>query len=394
MRKIFFWLHLTAGSIAGLVILIMSATGVLLTYEKQMIQWAEARSAEIEPGANRQPVSQLLQTTVGNTAASPASITIRRAAASPAEIALGPGKSVLVNPYTGAAAGEGAPNLRVFFRKVTLWHRWLGSQEGSRGWQKQVTGACNFAFVFLGFSGLYMWWPRRWTPAARRTAFVPQAGRSGKARDFNWHNALGFWASVPIIVIAGTATVMSYPWANNLVYQIAGEKPPAPRREGAPAEQRGGVGAPRGGEGRQARAFTTDGLDAIWQRAAATNRNWQTISMRFQGPRVSIHVDGGYGGQPQKRETLTFNRAGELLEREGFASLTPGRRARNYMRFLHTGEVWGLTGQTIAGLTSLIGVVLVWTGISLALRRLWAWNKRRNSPVRTAVEAEKTLTTA
>src|SRR5438105_3092084 len=135
MRKIFFWLHLTAGCIAGLVILIMSATGVLLTYEKQMIQWAEARSAKIEPGANRQPVSQLLQTTVANTAGNPASITIRRASESPAEVSLGPGKSVLVNPYTGAGVGEGVPNLRLFFRRVTLWHRWLGSQEGSRGWQ-------------------------------------------------------------------------------------------------------------------------------------------------------------------------------------------------------------------------------------------------------------------
>jgi uncharacterized iron-regulated membrane protein len=46
-RKILFWCHLTAGVVAGLVILMMSATGVLLTYEKQMIEWADARTYSI-----------------------------------------------------------------------------------------------------------------------------------------------------------------------------------------------------------------------------------------------------------------------------------------------------------------------------------------------------------
>ena len=36
IRTVFFWLHLTAGLLAGVVVLIMSATGVLLTFEKQL----------------------------------------------------------------------------------------------------------------------------------------------------------------------------------------------------------------------------------------------------------------------------------------------------------------------------------------------------------------------
>ena len=49
------------------------------------------------------------------------------------------------------------------------------------------------------------------------------------------------------------------------------------------------------------------------------------------------------------------------------------------MRFAHTGEVLGLAGQTVAGVVSAGGVVLVWTGIALALRRFLAWIKRRRS---------------
>ena len=44
-----------------------------------------------------------------------------------------------------------------------------------------------------------------------------------------------------------------------------------------------------------------------------------------------------------------------------------------------TGEIYGLTGQTIAGLASAGGAVLVYTGLWLALRRLVASIKRRRS---------------
>jgi uncharacterized iron-regulated membrane protein len=47
------------------------------------------------------------------------------------------------------------------------------------------------------------------------------------------------------------------------------------------------------------------------------------------------------------------------------------------MRFAHTGEVLGIPGQTIAGLVSAGGVVLVWTGIALTLRRFNAWRARQ-----------------
>ena len=91
-------------------------------------------------------------------------------------------------------------------------------------------------------------------------------------------------------------------------------------------------------------------------------------------------IDRGEAGQPQKRGTLTVNApTGEVVRWEPFSSLTPGRRLRSILRFGHTGEVLGLVGQTIAGLASLGGAVLVYTGISLAIRRLWAWRRLRSS---------------
>ncbi len=45
LHKIIFWSHLLAGVIGGTVIFIMSATGVILMYERQLVEYAERRRA-------------------------------------------------------------------------------------------------------------------------------------------------------------------------------------------------------------------------------------------------------------------------------------------------------------------------------------------------------------
>jgi uncharacterized iron-regulated membrane protein len=85
-------------------------------------------------------------------------------------------------------------------------------------------------------------------------------------------------------------------------------------------------------------------------------------------------IDAGTGGQPQKRGTLTLDRStADVVRWEPYSSLSTGRQIRTWLRFAHTGEVYGLAGQTIAGVASLGGVVLVVTGLALAARRLRAW---------------------
>ena len=99
--------------------------------------------------------------------------------------------------------------------------------------------------------------------------------------------------------------------------------------------------------------------------------DWRAISLRppsSPGAPFVFMIDRGDGGQPHLRSTLTLDgRTGEVTRYESFADLTLGRRIRNTMRFAHTGEALGIPGQTIAGIVSAGGAVLVWTGLSLAL---------------------------
>ncbi len=79
LRKIIFWCHLPVGVIAGLVILIMCVTGVLLTYEKQIISWADThgyRSAPA-PGAQRLPIETLITKARDSRGGNPTAVTLK-----------------------------------------------------------------------------------------------------------------------------------------------------------------------------------------------------------------------------------------------------------------------------------------------------------------------------
>jgi uncharacterized iron-regulated membrane protein len=382
-RSVIFWMHLIAGVAAGIVVLIMSITGVALTYEKQMLEWADrgAWTAPSPADARHLPPETLLaKVAEARPGAAPTGVTLRANPAAPATITFEGNRSLLVDPYTATIIGEPPPGLRNFFRTMTTWHRYIALEGASRATGKAITGAANLAFLFIVLSGIYLWLPRLWTWIQFKNVLWFRRGLPGKARDFNWHNVIGFWSAVPLAVVVAGAVPISYPWASNLVYRIAGEEPPAPAQGARPA------GPPREG-GARADAVppvvAVEGLDAAYARAQSQVPAWRTITARIAGgPKAPFvfTVDEGYGGQPQKRDTLTVNRAAEIEKSEKFSDLSRGRQLRSWLRFAHTGEIYGLTGQTIAGIVSAGGVVLVYTGLALAFRRLVSWIRRRRLP--------------
>ncbi len=367
MRRVFFWLHLCAGLVAGAVILVMSVTGVLLTYERQVTEWADGyRVAPPLPGAPPLGVEALAARVHDTRGASPATLALRADPAAPAAFGFGREATLFVDPYTGAVLGEGSKRARAFFRTVTDWHRWLGATGERRATARAITGASNLGFLFIVLSGLYLWWPAGFTPRHLRPITLFAGGLRGKARDFNWHNVVGVWCFLPLLFIVLGATVISYSWATNLVFTMTGTSPqpppPAPAQKPSP------------------HPYNVTGLNQIWSRAASQAGDWRTITLRLpasdEAP-VTFVVDGGYAGQPQLRTTLTLDRAsGEVRTTERYGDFSLGRKARTWLRFIHTGEYYGLLGQTIAGLATAGTVLLVYTGVALAWRRLFAWRVR------------------
>lgn len=384
LRKTLFWAHLVTGAVMAAVILIMSLTGVALTYQRQITAWADTRGLDSGPpeaGTEPLAIEELLDRVTSEAEGTPTLIRWQSEPDRPVEVAFGRGRTLFVNWYTGEVLGEGSVSVRKFFRTMTSWHRWLGAEGDSRPSARAVTGASNLGFLFLVVSGLFLWWPRnlRW-PAFRNVLFF-RRGLSSKARDFNWHHVIGFWTLVPLFLVVLSGVVISYRWASDLVYVAVGEEPP-------PVVRRGGGGGGRGASQPSSPSPSAAGsersaqpLDLLLQRAGLeVAPGWRTIALQLTGApdKASFSVDYGAGGQPQKRVQVELDRSsGALVGTTSFADNSRGRRIRSFLRFAHTGEVAGWIGQTVAGLVSLGSAVLVWTGLALSWRRLRSWLGRR-----------------
>jgi uncharacterized iron-regulated membrane protein len=181
------------------------------------------------------------------------------------------GGTLLIDPYTGSLLGDGSNGVRAVFRVIEGGHRWLGlGASVYRAAGRAVTGVCNLAFLFLILSGLYLWWPRRWTPRPLKSV-------------------------------------------------------------------------------------------------ALFNR-------RLHG---KFMVDNGGSRRPDGRSRLELDlKSGAVIQWQPYASNAPGRKLLSWIRAVHTGEAGGVIGQVIAMLASAGAVVLVWTGLSLTLRRFRAWRAR------------------
>ena len=252
------------------------------------------------------------------------------------------------------------------FARVTDWHRWLGAKGDNRNVARAITGACNLGFLFLVMSGFYLWWPRNWNLKAVRNVTWFRRGLPSKARDFNWHNVIGFWSAVPLFIVVLSAVVISYTWAGNLVYRVVGETPPAPRANQPPASLAITQLNPISTISTR-RGFVPNNRLAI---GAVSHCNCPLRPRRHSRSISTVALVDNH-----KSELNSFS----IVRRAKWfvGNLSPrtraGRQLRSILRFAHTGEVAGIAGQTIAGLVSTGGAVLVITGLALAIRRFRAW---------------------
>jgi len=250
VKKTIFWLHLVAGIAAGLVVLILGLTGVIMSFERQILE--SNTGVTVKKPAGEQVVAgpeKILGNHAGSTPAA-SGVTYYSDPEMPVSVQFGRGKSSYADPYTGESLGEGNTGLKGFFAWTLRLHRWLTLEGTSRELGGNITKAANLVFLFLVVSGLYLWFPKRWSRSAWRAVATLQFRLKGRARDWNWHNTFGFWACIPLLFIVLTGLAMSYSWANNLIYKAVGENPPPPRGAGGPPA--GGGAAREGGERRGA----------------------------------------------------------------------------------------------------------------------------------------------
>jgi uncharacterized iron-regulated membrane protein len=381
IRKILFWSHLSAGIAAGIVVAIMSFTGVAISFEPEILGWIDrdVRSVAAAEGAAPLPFDKLdAAVTAHRPEFKTSTIVVPRDAGKAYEYRAGRDGSVFVDPYTGTVREPQSGAAHDVMHVMEDWHRTLGMEGEQRALGKLITGICNLAFLFLCLTGLYMWFPRRWTARALRPVALFAKGMRGRARDYNWHNVFGCWSVLVLIVLVATASVFSFGWANRLVFTLAGEEPPA--------RGRGGQAGPTVQIAPPAEGQTALAREVLVANVARAYPQWESISIDLPNRQATATTPFNVVVQEpalfatRGRTTLSVDQyRGEIVSKSGFADRSTGQQARVWVRFLHTGEAFGMPGRIIATLATAASLFLVYTGFALSYRRFFGKKKSEAS---------------
>jgi len=381
LRKTLFWIHLVAGLVAAVFIAVMSATGIAIAFEHEITDWIDREVSAADPAAgdDRLPLDAL-EAEIAKQFPDfrPTTVQILRKPTEAYRFQAGRESMLFVDPYTGNARAPKSGPAHDILHTLTDWHRWLGMEGEHRAIGKLINGIANFAFLILCLTGLYLWFPRQWSWRAVRPVLWFRRTSRSKARDFNWHNVFGFWNLPVLIILVGTAVVFSFAWAHRLVFQVVGETPPEHRDFRMMLVPPSEVPTPPA-------EVQPLPLDTIVRQTQKRHPEWEAIALNY--PR---RAEPDATAAPinlawfEPAPFLTAGRVmtfvdpytGEELSSVSFGERSLGLRARVWMRFLHTGEAFGLVGKIIATFSTAASLVLVYTGLALVWRRLVKRPKR------------------
>ena len=365
LRRLLFWFHLVIGLVVGLTICFFASTGSLMAFQPQIIAFSERKISvpEHRPEVPCLAPSESVRKLQAQTGAPPTSLEVFANPRMPAQVMTAPDRIFLADACTGELLWNGPSRVRAFFAHVRDLHRYAAYGGTRYEALHAITIAGNLGFPILILSGLILWIPRQWKKAHLRNALTVRGDLKARARDWNLHTVGGFWLALPLLVISLSGSVMAYDWVNALLYRAAGTPSPQGKEERPKTASLGNV----------------ELLDKLLPLAKETDPRWNSLTVRFPiaANSVPFALDEGSGSRPQEKTQLVLSKNGKPTKFDTFDKLPRGRQWRLYGRFLHTGEIFGWVGQSVAFLAALTAVLLVWTGFALSLRRYVAWRTRK-----------------
>lgn len=385
-RKAVEWLHLWLGLVSGIIVVIISITGCLFVFQQEVNDVYYKKALFVTPQSSPVlPLSELRQKAQAALGADkPATyITTYTDPNRAWEFSCYAGndtaityfgsiqyyESVMVNPYTGAVTGR-IDYKNNFFSivKYIHWSLLLNTKYG-----QPIVGWSTFIFVILLITGLIMWWPKKWSKAARQQSFKIKWNASFKRVNYDLHNVLGFYAMLIALVIAMTGMVWAFTWFEATVYVAASGSTQAPVIKTVQSVKNNNEVA------------DANPLDIAYNKAVSTFKGARRIGVSPASSPEGVHYISGYRSNEvyYGRDELQFDQySGELLNRRTDKDKNRGERLLDMNYDIHVGAIGGLPGKIIAFIVSLICASLPLTGFYI----WWGKKKKSKKPVKQAVK--------
>ncbi len=376
-RRLVVLAHLWVGLTAGLVVSVVGLTGSLYVFAPELSAALAPELLRVPPASRPLPPLDTREVVRRVEAATGARIESVQWPLRGRETywlkLVGRDAWVFADPRTGAVLGTDRDRAAVrFFEWVLDVHTSLTM--GAVGYV--VTGASSLALALVLVStGLFLWWPRRGRPLGarvRQALLVRWRGATARRRTFDLHNAVGAWASVPLVALALTGAYWSFPDATQRVVDAITRSAPTPSFDDEPRS------TPRAApDGRPLRART---LDEVLAATGGMFPGYVRRNLWMTGDSTGVvylswirEARIAPGGEWRPMAWLDRYDARPLRVHDP-ERLPLGARVTNvWLPPVHFGEVGGLPTRVLAWLAGLTPAGLYVTGVLL-------WWRRRRRP--------------
>ena len=388
INNIITWLHLWLGLVSGIIVVIVSITGCLFSFQEEITNFTRKDILFIQPP--QKDAAALSITELKNKAAkvlgAAQPITYITTYPNPKRawefMSYVPGnqdaltyggliktyKSVFLNPYTGAVTGT-VDYKKDFFMivKGIHWSLYLNDSIGQR-----IVGWGTLLFVVILITGIIMWWPKRWNKRTIKDSFTVRWKAKLKRLNYDLHNVLGFYTFIIALILGLTGLVYAFQWFNKAVYATAtlSTEPMSYPSFSSDTNSVSVIEAP-----------LDYGLAAI--KKTYPNAKRYTVNPILSKADAITATAYGHEGTYYDANSLYFDQAtGKRLGDREFKKLNLGEKiiAANYD--VHVGAIGGLPGKIIAFLVSLVSASLPITGFYI----WWAKQKKQKKKYKKQVK--------
>ncbi|HUH27140.1 PepSY-associated TM helix domain-containing protein [Gelidibacter sp.] len=367
-RKFINDVHLWLGLASGIILFIVCFTGTVLVFEQEIKDFF-AEAFIVEAKGKKQTMSSLVKeletsngfyvtgVTMPNDENKAYTFLVKK------DVKEQRGSRVLVNPYNRAIHQTEKTKADDFMLTMFKLHRWLLLDTNIGG---PIVGVATIIFLLLSISGILLWFPKKMKWRNIKQGLKIKTNANWKRINHDLHNALGFYASIFLLIMAITGLCWSFESYREGLGYIMGTKifdrsSPEFQLENKPDA-------------------TTISYD-IAIKIANTNLNYPgELSVTFPTPKDDYYSFRKYNDDnwsPSTSDKLFLDTTGTVLNVEYFDEKPLNQKLAAVIKPLHTGDIFGSFSKTIYFLACLIATSLPVTGTIIWLNKLKKKKKKR-----------------
>ncbi len=366
--------HLWLGLASAIIVLIVSLTGCIYVFSREITEARRYDAMHVTPSANGTVSVSKLWETVQNDFGAERKIGWANVYNSPDKSwgfysykgnpdaityfgAIEYYITAYVDPYSGTIKKEYDEKYDFFnIIKYIHWSLLLNTPIG-----QPIVGWGTFIFVILLISGLVLWWPKSLRSAKNLFWIKWKKETPGYRKTYDLHNVLGFYSLVFALVIALTGMVWSFKWFQAAVYVAASgtTTPPDLSQEKSTPSEISTIISPMDKALEFARLNYSDAA------------GFRIVPPADSVAPLNIYVQQKAGVYYKTHELQFDQYSGELLKQRNHDEKNAGEKLITANYDIHVGAIWGMPGKILAFIISLICASLPVTGFMV-----W-WNKKK-----------------